>query len=350
MRIRTKLPMLTLAAAVLAAATLPANAQLSDPLAKAASWQPVPAEDVKARAMAWLQQKKADQSVRDQAEALWKALPEDPTGAEMLEKLMETFALADKDVAALVELCAKPRSKLLLPKHAWLTDEKTLPLISANARLYLGGWLIGQLMYDEACEQLDGLDPGDVVAPAMLLFSRSVAHYALLDREAGLESLEQLIVATEHSPRRYMAMAISMQIDLETLEDDSLRYISRQMGDIERRLDLGRGGKKVQKVEKDVIESLDKLIKKLEEQQKKGGGGAGQGNIRSNSPAPDSRILGGKGPGEVAKRNLGNQNGWGDLPPKQREAALQQIGREFPSHYRDVIEQYFRRLASEGTR
>jgi hypothetical protein len=27
---------------------------------------------------------------------------------------------------------------------------------------------------------------------------------------------------------------------------------------------------------------------------------------------------------------------------------LQQIGREFPSHYRDVIEQYFRRLASEG--
>ena len=28
---------------------------------------------------------------------------------------------------------------------------------------------------------------------------------------------------------------------------------------------------------------------------------------------------------------------------------MQQIGRDFPSHYRDVIEQYFRRLAAEGS-
>ena len=26
---------------------------------------------------------------------------------------------------------------------------------------------------------------------------------------------------------------------------------------------------------------------------------------------------------------------------------MQQIGRDFPSHYRDAIEQYFRRLAAE---
>jgi len=26
---------------------------------------------------------------------------------------------------------------------------------------------------------------------------------------------------------------------------------------------------------------------------------------------------------------------------------LQQIGRDYPTHYRDVIEQYFRRLAGE---
>jgi hypothetical protein len=28
---------------------------------------------------------------------------------------------------------------------------------------------------------------------------------------------------------------------------------------------------------------------------------------------------------------------------------MQQIGRQFPSHYRDAIEQYFRKLATEGT-
>ena len=58
--------------------------------------------------------------------------------------------------------------------------------------------------------------------------------------------------------------------------------------------------------------------------------------------------MGGKGPGEVTRKNIGSQSGWGDLPPKEREQALQQIGRDFPSHYREAIKEYFRRLAAEG--
>ena len=122
--------------------------------------------------------------------------------------------------------------------------------------------------------------------------------------------------------------------------------IARRMGDIRRRLDLGRAGNKVRKVEDGVIESLDKLIKKLEEQQCQCNG-AGGDNIRSNSPAQDSQIMGGRGRGDVTRRNIGSESGWGELPPKQRDEALQQIGRDFPSHYRDLIEQYFRRLAGE---
>ena len=57
--------------------------------------------------------------------------------------------------------------------------------------------------------------------------------------------------------------------------------------------------------------------------------------------------MGGKGPGNVTKKDIGSESGWGDLPPKEREEAMQQIGRDFPSHYRDVIEQYFRPLAAE---
>jgi hypothetical protein len=122
------------------------------------------------------------------------------------------------------------------------------------------------------------------------------------------------------------------------------------MGDIERRLDLGHGGRKVRKVEDGVIASLDKLIKELEDQQNQGGGGgAGGNNIQSSSPAQDSRIIGGKGKGEVNRKNVGAESGWGNLPAKQREEAMQQIGREFPAHYRDVIEGYFRKLASEGS-
>ena len=47
------------------------------------------------------------------------------------------------------------------------------------------------------------------------------------------------------------------------------------------------------------------------------------------------------------KKPIGEESGWGNLASKDRQEALQQIGKDFPAHYRDVIEQYFRKLASE---
>jgi hypothetical protein len=105
----------------------------------------------------------------------------------------------------------------------------------------------------------------------------------------------------------------------------------------------------VQGVESGVIESLDKLIKQAEEalaqQQAKCNGSSG--GQPSGTPMQDSRIAEFKGPGKVERRDVGSGTGWGNLPDKDRERALQEIGREFPSHYREVIEEYFRRLAAE---
>jgi hypothetical protein len=57
--------------------------------------------------------------------------------------------------------------------------------------------------------------------------------------------------------------------------------------------------------------------------------------------------MAGKGPGKVDKKPIGDQQGWGNLPAKERQEAMQQIGRRFPSHYREAVEQYFKRLAQE---
>jgi hypothetical protein len=184
------------------------------------------------------------------------------------------------------------------------------------------------------------------VAPAALLFYHSVVDHALLNKESGLKSIEELLGGAEASPRRYVALARLMQEDLKGLQDDSLDHIARRMDDIRRRLELGRAGPKVRSEEDGVIKSLDKIIKKLEAQEQQQASSAS--SVRSSSPAPESRILGGKGPGNVTKKDIGGGAGWGNLPPKEREEAMQQIGRDFPAHYRDVIEQYFRRLASEG--
>ena len=147
-------------------------------------------------------------------------------------------------------------------------------------------WLVHESLYDEALEQLSGLAPGDVVAPAALLFHQSVVYHALLNKESGLKSIGELLQGAEQSPRRYVALARLMQDDLSGLQTDTLDHIARRMGDIRRRLDLGRAGPKVRQEEDGVIKSLDKLIKKLEEEQEKQ---QQMSTLQPSNPARDSR-------------------------------------------------------------
>ncbi len=238
-----------------------------------------------------------------------------------------------------------------MPDVGWLADENTAPLERANLRLVYGQWLVHQSLVDEAAEQLKDLKPEDVVDPAALLFYQAVVYHESLAREGGLAAIGRLLEQEPRLPKRYVSIARLMQADLEGLKDESLDHISRRMDDIRRRLDLGRAGPKVREVEDGVIASLDKLIEEMEKQQQAAAAAAaaaGRGTLRPSQPAPDSTPMGGKGPGDVAKKPIGHESGWGDLPPRQRHEALQQIGKDFPAHYRDVIEQYFRKLASES--
>jgi hypothetical protein len=352
------LGMVLIGTVVIGMAVAPVYAQAPDPASKAPTWRLPEVEDVKAQAFAWLEEHKPEseagsdsarqQAIREKAAAVWSSVPAQAGSAEMLDALAETLALADERVAGLVRLCSRPKGQLVLPGQPWLRDPQTPPLVANNMRLLYGRWLVHQEMFDESLEQLAGLKPADVVAPDLLLFYQGVAQHALLDKQAGLKTLGQLLQRGQRTPRRYVVLGELMQQDLETLEDDSLDHIARRMDDVRRRLELARAGPKVRQVEDGVVESLDKLIKKLEEQRKKCQGGGG-GNLQPSSPAPDSQILTGRGRGEVIKRAIGSGSGWGNLPPKEREEALQQIGRDFPPHYREVIEQYFRRLAAEGS-
>ncbi len=314
-----------------------------------ATWKPPPVRDTKAQALAWLAAKNLDAAARAKAEAIWSDVPANASEDEVLMRLVETFAAGDENAARLLAACSQPRSALVVPRQSWLAESGP-PLLRNNLRVFYARWLVHESLFDEAQEQLAGLAPADVVAPASLLFYQSVVCHALLNRESGLKSIDELLQGEQTSPRRYTALARLMLEDLKGLQEDTLDHIARRMEDIRRRLDLGRAGPKVRTEEDGVIESLDKMIKKMEDQQQQQDAAAGGANsIRSSSPAQRSQLIGGKGPGEVEKKNIGSGSGWGDLPPKEREAAMQDVARDLPSHYRDVIEQYFRRLAAEGS-
>lgn len=323
------------------------SAQAALPAPKpTASWQTPQVAEVKAEAIAWLDATKPSADVRTKAEQIWSGFSAGASEDELLFGLARTFALVNPKAATLVTLCSGPRGGGIVPVQAWLHDGSVPPLVANNLRLLFGRWLVEQSLYDEALEQVSGLKPSDVVAPASLLFYQSVVYHSLLNKESGLKAIDVLLQGADAVPRRYVALAQLMQSDLKDLEEDTLDHIARRMEDTRRRLDLGRAGPKVRKVEKGIIDSLDKMIKRLEEEQKQQEA-SNSGNTRSARPADASRIIDGKGRGEVTKKDIGSKSGWGDLPPKEREAAMQQIGRDFPAHYRDAIEQYFRRLAAE---
>lgn len=313
-----------------------------------ASWAPPPVSQVRAEVEGWLTDQPIDQGAREKIAALWPQDEVDAAPDVLLERLAETFSYVHPEARRLVELVSQPNRQSADEIVAWLTDEQRPPLVADNLRLLYGSWLCRVRLYDECLVALDELTVDEVVDPAALLFYRAVAHHRLVQPDACREDTIRLLQRRSEIPKRFEQLAELMQADLQDLKEDNLDHIARRMDDIERRLDLGRAGRKVRGIEDGVVKSLEKLIEeeeKKQQQQQQANSGGGQ----PNSPMQDSRIAGGSGEGKVTQKDVGDHAGWGDLSPKQREEAMQQIGREFPSHYREVAEQYMKRLATEGT-
>lgn len=337
---------------LLALAAAAGTAQPESEFAAKPTWQLASAPAVEAQLAQYLSASGIAPARQTAARDEWTAKENgNEASTDMLDRLAFTLAKADDRVAALVERCNATATRGPLPDFAWLADSETPLLVRNNMRVYLARWLVQEGYYDEAISWTAGLTTADVVAPESLLFYRAIAHQRLVELDKAASALDQLMTRRDELPIRYQKLADLMEKDLTTLEDESLDHVARRMEDVRRRLAQGSSGERVQKVEKSVIDSLDKLIKDIEDQlQRQQGGGAGQSSGQPGgtpTPMQDSRIAELKAPGKVEQRDVGDGSGWGDMPEKDREKALQDIGRDFPSHYREVIEEYFRRLAAE---
>lgn len=260
------------------------------------------------------------------------------TGVDLVELVARSAALVDDRAAAVVRIGSGLTDPWNVPPQPWLAEEGVDPWIRDQLRLYFGRWLAQRKMYDAALEMLAGLEPTDVVDPATLLFYQGAAYHHQLRKAPGLRALDRLLNDTADCPQRFEVVAGLMREDLKKLEDESLDHIARRMGDVHRRLDIGDGGRRTQRIEDGIIESLDRMIEEMEkQQQQQQGNGGGQ----SSSPMQDSRIAKQKGPGNVTPKDIGKKSDWGDLPLETREQIRQQLGKDLPAHYYDLIQQYF---------
>ncbi|MEM6691303.1 MAG: hypothetical protein AAF664_17890 [Planctomycetota bacterium] len=235
--------------------------------------------------------------------------------------------------------------------------------LDASLRTWLGRRLVQSRLFDEAIPVLAEMAPDKSVLPAEALFYRASAYQAMVQKDEAVKDLRDLLRLEGEVPRRFKQTAKMMLADWKPYKEGSLDEVSRLMGDVRRRLSMGRGDQPTQDQEQKVIDKLTELIEKMEEQQQKqqqqqqqqqqsdqskgGKSGGSQGNQQGN-PMQDSQIADASGNGDVDRKRIEDSDAWGNLPPAQRQQALQKMGQDMPSHYREVIEAYFRKLATDG--
>jgi hypothetical protein len=312
-------------------------------------------EDARSQALSWLKAVgKSDDASLKTFEEIWSA------PRPVMDRVAQTLALGDEEAAQLLALARDPSKPAPTDVPAALKDGKKPAFYKANLALAFAKAISNRRIYEESLEALKAVRPEQVVDPATYLFHRAVAEHALLLKDQANRTVLRLLDDAVDVPDRYKMVAVLIALDMQSWREKDLGEIARKMDNIERRLELARGGPQTQKIQKEVVARLDELIKQLENQAKgasqsngdgcpNGGQQPGNGQ-RPGAPMPDSRPANNGGPGKVDPKKLeALTKEWGKLPEKERAEAMQELTRDLPPKYREVIETYFRKLAASDS-
>jgi hypothetical protein len=311
--------------------------------------------EIRAQAEAWLKGiGKTDAATAQKLQGIWAK-----GDRSLMDRLADTLGLGDAEAARILADAADPLALAPTKVPEILKDAKRPAFFRANLALTYARHLSNRRVHEEALEALKLTRPEDVVDPAAYLFHRAVCEHAMLQKDPASLTIGRLLEDTPGAPERYRAVGALMLLDMQGWRQKDLGDVARKMGNVERRLELARGGPHTQKLQKEIVLRLDELIKELENKAKKssssnggscpnGGqpsGGPPNGN-NPTSPATESGIATGGGPGHVNQRKFRDlQERWGNLPERDRQRALQDLTAGLSSTHREAIENYFRKLA-----
>lgn len=324
------------------------NSAFDDGLTQPASWKLATSKQVQATLENWLIE---TGGTAENVKRLRDFLRNDSRIANpggTLDGVIDCIVIFRPDVNQLCKKLSRVRSAARAPAfRSFFDNSNETEFVLDHVRLFFARWLTQNEFYDEALSHFEKLELTRVLDPATLLFYRGLVEHQLLEKSDCLVTVNKLLENASQLPRRYDVLSRLMLADIQPVETDSLDEISRIMNDVRRRTGLFRSGKAVLAKEEAVINKLDKLIEKLESQQQSQ---QAADNTAPSAPMQDSFKTGGKGDGRITHKNQSEGGDWGDLPPAERAAAMAEMAKEMPPHYRAVIEAYFRRLARESDR
>jgi hypothetical protein len=257
---------LALAVPLLGAGLMPVQAAEKKPVKEATfgTLQTVSAETARSQALDWLKGVgKTDETTMQAFEAIWK------TERPLADQVADTLALGDTAAAKLLAEARDTSKPAPETVPALFKDAKRPVFYRANLALAYAKALAHRRIFEEGLDAMKTVKPEQVIDPPAYLFHKAVSEHALMLKPEAENTIVRLLDESPDAPERYKMVGALMYFDMQTWQDKDLGFISRKMDNIERRLDLSRGGPKTQQMQKDVIARLDELIKRLENQ--KGG-------------------------------------------------------------------------------
>lgn len=179
----------------------------------------------------------------------------------------------------------------------------------------------------------------------------------LMYREA-YATFEDFLKNHPDAPERLVAGARQILTELD-------RRAPGRIGDVRDIMMYAQRKLRNERIDDDLVDKqyeavalLDGLIEEAEEQEQQGqgggegGSGRGGGSSGGRTPgggAQQSTLPQGTGDvGELRGRRVRPGETWGKMPPRDREELLQTLQKQFPSQYRELLEQYYKQLARDA--
>ena len=221
-------------------------------------------EEARNQAQAWLKGVgKTDAATQQQFTAIW-ADDERP----VLDRVADTLALGDADAAKILKAARDVNEPAPTALPAVLKDAAKPAFYRANLALAFAKAISNRRVHEEALTALQAVRPENVVDPAAYFFHKAVAEHALLKKDEAARTIFRLLDEVPDAPERYKLVATLMHVDMGSWQEKGLDTIARKMDNIERRLELARGGPETQKQQKEVVLRLEELIKEMENRAK----------------------------------------------------------------------------------
>jgi tetratricopeptide (TPR) repeat protein len=277
--------------------------------------------------------------------------------------LNNALAVLSPEFAAGLELAEKEQHNKAADAFEKLASDKD-PFLAVNSANLAATSLIDLEEFDRCLKLLNSVfkahQPLDrySISADHLYFTLGYCQIQMLHYGAAKSTLTNFLKEYPDAPQRLRVTATQILTEID-------RRVPGRMGDVRdllayarKRIDHGSTDEDVSKRQNEAVALMNKMIKEAEDQEKsQSGGGKGGGSSKGGSQnqpssgAKESRLpqAGSSGATELRKTRARPGDEWGKMPPKQREEIIQTLQKQFPSQYRELLEQYYKQLARDNS-